>query len=214
MLRLEEINRLSKLLTDHQADSMLRLEEINRLSKLLTDSQADSASRQEVINRLSIQLTGSQAESHDKERSSRLCVRILNRRAHSYPGVDCYSCSQRRPLDKRCIESIRQQDYPKIEHIIMDGGSTDGTLDICRRYDNLLIVSGKDRGQSHAINKGFAMARGEVLAWLAPTMNTTRGCSDGCKGNLVGKDVVMGTADSSTAMETSPPNTCEHASAL
>ena len=194
MLRLEEINRLSKLLTDNQADSMLRLEEINRLSKLLTDSQADSASRQEVINRLSIQLTGSQAESHDKETQLQALRKNFESASALLPLVSIVTpvLNGARWIE-RCIESIRQQDYPKIEHIIMDGGSTDGTLDICRRYDNLLIVSGKDRGQSHAINKGFAMARGEVLAWLCADDEYELGAvQTAVKGILSGKDVVMG----------------------
>lgn len=49
---------------------------------------------------------------------------------------------------------------------MVDGGSTDGTLDILAGYDNLRWVSEPDRGQSHALNKGFALARGEILGWL------------------------------------------------
>jgi glycosyltransferase involved in cell wall biosynthesis len=65
------------------------------------------------------------------------------------------------------IESVLSQDYPNIEYIIMDGGSTDGTAAIAREYSNrLTFISEKDRGQSHAINKGFRMARGEVVSWL------------------------------------------------
>jgi glycosyltransferase involved in cell wall biosynthesis len=64
------------------------------------------------------------------------------------------------------IESVRGQDYPSIEHIVMDGGSTDGTLDVLRQYPHLTWVSGPDRGQSHALNKGFRQARGDVIGWL------------------------------------------------
>jgi len=65
------------------------------------------------------------------------------------------------------IESVLSQDYPRIEYIVMDGGSTDGTLEILRRYGpRLQWVSEPDRGQSHAINKGFRRARGQILAWL------------------------------------------------
>lgn len=65
------------------------------------------------------------------------------------------------------IESVLSQDYPRIEYIIVDGGSTDETAAIVREYaGRLTFISEKDRGQSHAINKGFQMACGEVVAWL------------------------------------------------
>jgi glycosyltransferase involved in cell wall biosynthesis len=67
---------------------------------------------------------------------------------------------------RETIESIRNQDYPAIEHIVIDGGSTDGTLDILRQYPHLTWVSEPDRGQSHALNKGFRRARGEIVGWL------------------------------------------------
>jgi glycosyltransferase involved in cell wall biosynthesis len=53
-----------------------------------------------------------------------------------------------------------------VEHIIVDGGSTDKTLDILRKYNHLIWISEKDQGQSDAINKGFRMAKGEILTWL------------------------------------------------
>jgi glycosyltransferase involved in cell wall biosynthesis len=64
------------------------------------------------------------------------------------------------------IESVREQDYPRIEHIVVDGGSTDRTIEILRRHDHLRWISEPDRGQADALNKGFALARGEVFAWL------------------------------------------------
>jgi glycosyltransferase involved in cell wall biosynthesis len=65
------------------------------------------------------------------------------------------------------IESVLKQDYPRIEYLIMDGGSSDDTADVVREYSSRLTwISEKDRGQSHAINKGFSMARGEIVAWL------------------------------------------------
>ncbi|MDD5724475.1 MAG: glycosyltransferase family 2 protein [Syntrophales bacterium] len=69
---------------------------------------------------------------------------------------------------ERTIQSVLSQhgDF-ELEHIIVDGGSTDGTLDIIEKYKGrLTLLSGRDRGQSDAINKGFAMASGDILAWL------------------------------------------------
>ncbi|HTS64271.1 MAG TPA: glycosyltransferase family 2 protein [Candidatus Acidoferrales bacterium] len=65
------------------------------------------------------------------------------------------------------IESVLGQDYPHLEYIVMDGGSTDQTSAIAAEYaSRLTFISEKDRGQAHAINKGFSMAGGEIVAWL------------------------------------------------
>jgi len=68
---------------------------------------------------------------------------------------------------ERTILSVLNQNYPSIEHIVMDGGSIDETLAILARYSNRIrVVSEKDSGQSNAINKGFSLCTGELLTWL------------------------------------------------
>jgi glycosyltransferase involved in cell wall biosynthesis len=65
------------------------------------------------------------------------------------------------------IESILGQDYPAVEYIVMDGGSTDGTIDVLRQYgDRIRWTSGPDGGQTDAIHSGFLAGSGEYLAWL------------------------------------------------
>ncbi len=66
------------------------------------------------------------------------------------------------------IQSVITQDYPNIEYIIVDGGSTDNTISIIQNYEAFISkwISEKDNGQSDAINKGWRMANGKIVAWL------------------------------------------------
>lgn len=66
------------------------------------------------------------------------------------------------------ILSVLNQNYPNLEYIIIDGGSTDNTIDTIKKYERQLTywVSEKDNGQSHAINKGMLMVTGDIVNWL------------------------------------------------
>jgi hypothetical protein len=69
---------------------------------------------------------------------------------------------------EQTIKSIIDQGYPNLEYFVMDGGSTDETVSILKKYDEYIDfwTSAPDKGQAAAINKGFGMATGEILTWL------------------------------------------------
>lgn len=65
------------------------------------------------------------------------------------------------------IKSVLNQTYDNIEYIVMDGGSTDNTIEILKKYEGRIkFFSEKDKGQTDAINKGFKMAKGEIVGWI------------------------------------------------
>ena len=69
---------------------------------------------------------------------------------------------------EKTIRSVLEQDYPRIEYLIVDGGSADGSVGIIKSYADKLAwwVSEVDKGQTDAINKGFGRAKGQILAWI------------------------------------------------
>lgn len=70
-------------------------------------------------------------------------------------------------LIEETIQSVLNQNYPNLEYIVMDGGSTDNTVEVLKRYkDQLSFVSKKDKGQTDAINQGIAKSSGEILMYL------------------------------------------------
>jgi glycosyltransferase involved in cell wall biosynthesis len=66
----------------------------------------------------------------------------------------------------RTIESVRAQEYPNVEHIVVDAMSSDGTADVLATYPHLRVIREPDRGQADAINKGFGAATGEIFGFL------------------------------------------------
>jgi glycosyltransferase involved in cell wall biosynthesis len=75
-------------------------------------------------------------------------------------------CLNRAGSIGRAVESVLAQTYPAFEHIVVDGGSTDGTLEVLARYSHLRVISEPDRNLYDAINKGLRLARGEVVGLL------------------------------------------------
>ncbi len=81
---------------------------------------------------------------------------------------------------EEALKSVILQEYPTYEHIVIDGGSSDNTLDILDKYSavskNLKWISEPDNGQSDAINKGFRMATGDIIGWLNADDRYLPGC--------------------------------------
>jgi glycosyltransferase involved in cell wall biosynthesis len=69
---------------------------------------------------------------------------------------------------EKTIQSVIRQDYPKVEYFVIDGGSTDNTIEILQKYDTYLTgwCSESDEGQTHALIKGFEKTRGDIMAWI------------------------------------------------
>jgi len=67
---------------------------------------------------------------------------------------------------EQTIASVAAQEYPELEHIVIDGGSTDGTVALLKKYPYIKWKSERDKGQADALNKGLAMSTGEIIGWI------------------------------------------------
>lgn len=95
--------------------------------------------------------------------------KIILNKAPSWPKISIVTPSYNQAeFLERTILSVLNQNYPNLEYIIIDGGSTDGSVEIIKKFEKYLAywVSEKDNGQTNAINKGFKISSGEILAWL------------------------------------------------
>ena len=101
------------------------------------------------------------------EESARLPDQMPDGRAWPRITIVTPSYNQRRFLEET-IRSVLLQGYPNLEYVIIDGCSTDGSIELIQKYVAWLRywVSEPDRGQAHAINKGFALATGDLLGWI------------------------------------------------
>jgi len=94
-------------------------------------------------------------------------AKLRERRPGGWPRISIVTPSLNQgAFIERTIRSVLDQDYPNLEHIVVDGLSSDDTPAILARFGHLIVIREADRGQSDAINKGFARASGDILAFL------------------------------------------------
>ncbi|HMS83540.1 MAG TPA: glycosyltransferase family 2 protein [Nitrospira sp.] len=108
------------------------------------------------------------SHSHDPLESTAMnsTNALTNRMAHPLKLTIITPSFNQVPYIEQTIRSVLGQDYPYVEHIVIDGGSTDCTVDVLKKYPHLRWVSEKDRGQADALNKGLAKASGDIIGWI------------------------------------------------
>jgi glycosyltransferase involved in cell wall biosynthesis len=96
-------------------------------------------------------------------------LRVITDNYMEYPKISIVTPSfNQAEFLEQTIRSVLDQNYPNLEYVVIDGGSTDGSADIIKKYADKLTywVSEKDKGQYDAINKGFSHTTGEIMGWI------------------------------------------------
>lgn len=110
---------------------------------------------------------------------------------------------------RSCLESVLGQGYPNFEHIVIDGGSKDGTVEILKSYSHVRWISEPDKGEANALNKGLRLATGDIIGWLNAddfyaegTLQAVAGFLDPSAGRHVvyGKTLMLGEGDRPTGL--------------
>lgn len=133
---------------------------------MLADAAATQGDLKQQLCRKEVELSEARAKS-DMFYAQFPWARERGLESSQLPKISIVTPSyQQGDYIEETIQSVLRQEYPNFEHIIVDGGSTDQTIDILKRYPHLKWVSERDKGQAHAINKGMLMATGEIVAYL------------------------------------------------
>lgn len=109
------------------------------------------------------------SNTHSNNHSESKHLTKINNQHSEFPKISIITPSfNQSDYIEKTILSVLEQNYPNLEYIIIDGGSTDGSLDIIKKYSSRLSywISEPDRGQSHAINKGLSKSTGDIFNWL------------------------------------------------
>ena len=98
---------------------------------------------------------------------------------HSMPKISIITPSfNQAHFIEETIRSVQDQNYPDFEHLVIDGGSTDNTIEVVKKFPYIIWTSEKDRGQTHAVNKGIRKSTGEIIGWVNSDDTFLPGCFD------------------------------------